>query len=72
VEEYMALREHGTFDTLEAEYRTKYSHITIITTMNVQTVKKDKDKKDKDGIPVRAKSQIVVLGTLSGDAMVQE
>jgi hypothetical protein len=35
VEESMALWEHGTFDILtEAEYRAKYSHITIIPTMN--------------------------------------
>jgi hypothetical protein len=48
VEEYMALWEHGTFDILtEVAYRAKYSHITIIPTMNVQTV-----KKDEDGIPV--------------------
>jgi hypothetical protein len=48
VEEYTALREHGTFDILtEAEYRAKYSHISIIPTMNVQTV-----KKDEDGLPV--------------------
>jgi hypothetical protein len=44
----MALWEHGTFDILtEVAYRAKYSHITIIPTMNVQTV-----KKDEDGIPV--------------------
>jgi hypothetical protein len=48
VEEYMALWEYGTFNILtEAEYRAKYSHITIIWTMNVQTV-----KKDEDGIPL--------------------
>jgi hypothetical protein len=35
VEESMALWEHGTFDILtEAEYRAKYSHITIIPTTN--------------------------------------
>jgi hypothetical protein len=60
VEEYTDLREHGTFDILtEAEYRAKYSHIAIIPTMNVQTV-----KKDEDGLPIRAKSRIVVLGNL--------
>jgi hypothetical protein len=60
VEEYMALRKHGTFDFLtEAEYHAKYSQITTIPTMNVHTV-----KKDEDGIPVRVKSRIVVLGNL--------
>jgi hypothetical protein len=34
VEEYIALREHGTFDILmEAEYRAQYSHIAIISTI---------------------------------------
>jgi hypothetical protein len=60
VEEHTALREHGTFDILiEAEFRAQYSHIAIISTMNVQTV-----KKDEDGLPLRAKSRIVVLGNL--------
>jgi hypothetical protein len=60
VEEYTALPEHSTFDILtEAEYRAKYSHISIIPTMNVQAV-----KKDEDGLPVQAKSRIVVLGNL--------
>jgi hypothetical protein len=44
---------------MEADYRVKYSHIAIIPMMNVQTV-----KKDEDGLLVRAKSRIVVLGNL--------
>jgi hypothetical protein len=60
LEEYTALWEHGTFDILtEAQYRAKYSHIAIIPTMNVQTV-----KKDEDGLPVQAKARILVLGNL--------
>jgi hypothetical protein len=60
VKEYCALRDHGTFDVLTAEeYARNYSHITIISTMNVQTI-----KKDQLGLPVRAKSCIVVLGNL--------
>ncbi len=59
-EEYCALRDHGTFVTITfEEYKRDYSHISIIPTMNVQTV-----KKDEDGQPVRAKSRIVVLGNL--------
>jgi hypothetical protein len=58
IEEYCALRDHGTFDVITAkEYKTKYSHISVIPTMNVQTI-----KKDEVGLPVRAKSRIVVLG----------
>jgi hypothetical protein len=54
------LRDHGTFDVITAkEYELKYSHILVIPTMNVQTI-----KKDELGLPVRAKSRIVVLGNL--------
>jgi hypothetical protein len=57
---YCALRDHSTFTTINfEEYQAEYSHISIIPTMNAQTV-----KKDEDGQPVQAKSRIVVLGNL--------
>jgi hypothetical protein len=60
IEEYCALGNHGTFDVITAkEYETKYSHILVIPTMNVQTI-----KKDELGLPVCAKSCMVVLGNL--------
>jgi hypothetical protein len=58
--EYCTLCDHGTFTMITfEEYQTKYSHISIIPTMNVQTV-----KKEEDGLPMQAKSRIVVLGNL--------
>jgi hypothetical protein len=60
IEEYCVLRDHGTFDVITAKkYKTKYSHILVIPTMNVQTIKKDKLE-----LPVCAKSCIVVIGNL--------
>jgi hypothetical protein len=57
-EEYVSLRDQTTFFTLTwEEYERKYSHVKIIPSMNVQTI-----KKDEEGVPVRAKSRIVALG----------
>jgi Reverse transcriptase (RNA-dependent DNA polymerase) len=57
-EEYMSLRDQTTFFSITwEEYEHKYSHVKIIPSMNVQTI-----KKDKVGTPVRAISCIVALG----------
>jgi Reverse transcriptase (RNA-dependent DNA polymerase) len=57
-EEYVSLRDQTTFFSLTWEdYERKYSHVKIIPSMNVQTI-----KKDEAGTPVCAKSRIVALG----------
>jgi hypothetical protein len=57
-EEYISLRDQTTFFTLTwEEYERKYSHVKIIPSMNIQTI-----KRDDVGVPVRAKSRIVALG----------
>ena len=58
VEEAMGLSSLNTYDVISLEeYRRKYSHVKILPSMCVQTI-----KKDGDGRPVRAKSRIVALG----------
>ena len=57
-EEYGSLREQETFTVItRAEYEAKYSHITVLPSMVVQTV-----KHDEVGVPVRAKTRVVALG----------
>jgi hypothetical protein len=57
-EEYVSLRDQTTFFSITwEEYERKYSHVKIIPSMNVQTI-----KKDEAGMPIRAKSRVVALG----------
>ena len=57
-EEYVSLRDKNTFRTITwDEYERLYSHIKIIPTMNIQTI-----KTDEVGVPIRAKSRVVALG----------
>jgi hypothetical protein len=57
-EEYGGLREQETFTVItQAKYKNRYSHITVLPRMVVQTI-----KHDEVGNPVRAKTRIVALG----------
>jgi hypothetical protein len=57
-EEYGGLRELETFTVITKElYEEKYSHITVLPSMVVQTI-----KHDEVGNPVRAKTRVVALG----------
>jgi hypothetical protein len=58
VEEAMGLKEQDTYVVISSkDYEKNHSHIQVIPTMNVQTI-----KKDEVGDPYRAKSRIVALG----------
>jgi hypothetical protein len=57
-EEYGGLRELETFTVISrATYQKKYSNVTILPSMVVQTI-----KHDELGAPVRAKTRVVALG----------
>jgi hypothetical protein len=57
-EEYGRLREQETLTVINrAEYESQYSHITMLPSMVVQTI-----KHDEVGNPVRTKTQVVALG----------
>jgi hypothetical protein len=57
-EEYGGLRHMDTFTVISrAKYNSNYSHVTILPSMVVQTI-----KHDENGLPVRAKTCIVTLG----------
>jgi Reverse transcriptase (RNA-dependent DNA polymerase) len=56
--EYVSLQDQTTFFSITWDkYKQKYSHVKIILSMNIQTIKKDEIR-----IPVPAKSHIVALG----------
>ena len=57
-EEYGGLRDQETFTVISrAEYESKYSDVTILPSMVVQTI-----KHDIVGTPIRAKTWVITLG----------
>jgi hypothetical protein len=58
MEEAMGLKEQDTYVVISSkDYEKNHSHIQVIPTMNVQTIKKDEVED-----PYRAKSRMVALG----------